>query len=194
MNYPIQYPSLLSKQILEKNFSEKDIDKAYSKIDELEKDNPEYTIDGIVYYGDVVSQSRPRATSRGKFIRMYDHPKVADFKATFKEFVINEIFEAVEDHIAYFPAAGSFKLNIKVFRPIPVNWSKRNKILAEVGYIRPESKPDFDNLAKSICDAINAVIYKDDGQIVNAVVDKYFSDVPRAEVSMTFRIKQGYKR
>jgi Holliday junction resolvase RusA-like endonuclease len=51
--------------------------------------------------------------------------------------------------------------------------------------IRPTKKPDVDNIAKSIQDALNKVLYRDDSQIVLLIVGKRYADVPRVEVSIT---------
>lgn len=51
-----------------------------------------------------------------------------------------------------------------------------------------DTKPDFDNLAKAICDALNNVIWRDDSQVVSAWVEKFYSDSeeePRVEIEIT---------
>lgn len=47
-----------------------------------------------------------------------------------------------------------------------LNKPKSNKSTEPVG------KPDFDNLAKAVCDALNGIVWKDDSQIVHATVTK----------------------
>lgn len=43
---------------------------------------------------------------------------------------------------------------------------------------------DFDNLAKSICDALNGIVYKDDSQIVRCVIEKrQDKENPRVEIT-----------
>jgi Holliday junction resolvase RusA-like endonuclease len=48
--------------------------------------------------------------------------------------------------------------------------------------MRPVTKPDVDNLAKSVLDAINGVAYKDDNQIVDLVARKVYADIPFVKV------------
>ena len=48
--------------------------------------------------------------------------------------------------------------------------------------ILPTKKPDTDNIAKAILDALNGVAYYDDAQVVELHVVKKYSDEPRAEV------------
>jgi Holliday junction resolvase RusA-like endonuclease len=52
------------------------------------------------------------------------------------------------------------------------------------GIIRPIKKPDLDNIAKIIADSLNGVAYRDDSQIVESSVAKFYSDFPRVEVEI----------
>ena len=45
--------------------------------------------------------------------------------------------------------------------------------------IRPIVKPDVDNCAKSVLDALNGLAYEDDNQIVSLSVRKYYTDIPK---------------
>ena len=45
-------------------------------------------------------------------------------------------------------------------------------------------KPDCDNIAKSILDALNNVAYYDDSQICKLSVEKYYGEVPKVIVSL----------
>ena len=53
---------------------------------------------------------------------------------------------------------------------------------AEAGLILPAVKPDADNLAKAICDAINGVVWKDDVQVVDLTLKKRYSMQPGVAV------------
>jgi Holliday junction resolvase RusA-like endonuclease len=46
------------------------------------------------------------------------------------------------------------------------------------------SVPDNDNLAKFVCDALNGVFWKDDSYIVSLHVQKFYTRVPRVEVTI----------
>ena len=52
------------------------------------------------------------------------------------------------------------------------------------GQIRPTQKPDADNIAKSVLDALNGLAYADDKQIVTLVVDKYYDEEPCVHVKL----------
>lgn len=68
------------------------------------------------------------------------------------------------------------KVYIAVHKSIPKSYNKRKTKEASVNYLRPTSKPDCDNIAKGICDALNGLAYPDDRQIVSLVVNKYYTE------------------
>lgn len=43
------------------------------------------------------------------------------------------------------------------------------------GEIRPQKKPDIDNIIKSCMDALNKISYRDDAQVAELVVKKYYT-------------------
>lgn len=66
-------------------------------------------------------------------------------------------------------------MDIFVFFKIPKNFSIKKRELAMTGKIRPDKKPDWDNISKNICDALNGIAYPDDKAIVDGHVQKYYS-------------------
>ena len=50
--------------------------------------------------------------------------------------------------------------------------------------ILPMVKPDTDNIAKSILDSLNGIAYKDDKQVVELIVYKFYNDVPYVNVTI----------
>lgn len=79
---------------------------------------------------------------------------------------------------------GQTEAHIKAFFSIPksTSKSKREKMLS--GEIRPTKKPDWDNIGKIVCDALNKLAYDDDSSIVDGRVQKFYSDEPRVEVEL----------
>ena len=70
------------------------------------------------------------------------------------------------------------RMYIKAFYPIPKSTSKKNRQLMIEGKLFPTKKPDADNVAKVICDALNGIAYGDDTQIVRLSVEKVYTDEP----------------
>jgi Holliday junction resolvase RusA-like endonuclease len=60
---------------------------------------------------------------------------------------------------------------------VPKSYSKAKRADALAGRIAP-SKPDWDNIGKIVCDALNSIAYRDDAQIVDASVVKVFAETP----------------
>lgn len=79
---------------------------------------------------------------------------------------------------------GPLRMIIRAFYKIPKNASKKDKKLMEQNIIRPTKKPDMDNIIKIIADALNGLAYRDDSQIVECTIEKYFSDEERVEIEI----------
>lgn len=73
-------------------------------------------------------------------------------------------------------------VDITAFYPIPKSAPKKKRAAMLGGEMRPMVKPDLDNVAKIICDALNGVAYDDDMQIVTSSQMKFYSDDPRVVV------------
>lgn len=78
------------------------------------------------------------------------------------------------------------KMIIRSYLPIPTSMKAYEQILAELGYIRPISTPDFDNLAKTYADMIKGTLIYDDALIVKGVSEKFYSVKPRIEIDMYY--------
>lgn len=47
------------------------------------------------------------------------------------------------------------------------------------------TKPDWDNLGKTVCDALNCYAWEDDSQIVEVHLYKKYSDIPKIEIEIS---------
>lgn len=75
------------------------------------------------------------------------------------------------------------------YLPIPKSMKISEQILAELGFIRPISKPDFDNLAKTYTDMIQGTLLYDDALIIEGESKKYYSVKPRIEISISYMLE-----
>jgi Holliday junction resolvase RusA-like endonuclease len=82
------------------------------------------------------------------------------------------------------PLEGPLQLLVRACMPIPTSWSKRRQRLAAANELKPTTKPDFDNIAKT-CDALTSIVWKDDSQVVDCRIIKAYSDRPRLELTVT---------
>jgi Holliday junction resolvase RusA-like endonuclease len=78
--------------------------------------------------------------------------------------------------------AGTINAAIAAYFAIPASWSKARKERAIRGEINPTSKPDADNIAKAVLDALNGAAYRDDAAVARLTVTKHYSLHPRVEV------------
>ncbi|OAT74541.1 RusA family crossover junction endodeoxyribonuclease [Parageobacillus thermoglucosidasius] len=127
-------------------------------------------------YGEPVAQGRPRATMIDGHIRMYDPKKSRDFKKYVKL--------VASEHRPEKLLEGPIFLEVKVYKPILKSFSKKKKAAAEAGQLRPTTKPDVDNYVKGVKDALKNVIWKDDSQVVDLHISKWYSETPRVEITI----------
>ena len=78
------------------------------------------------------------------------------------------------------------KMTIDVYLPTPVSLSPEDRIIAELGYIRPIGKPDFDNVAKAYADMIQGLLIYDDALIIEGISRKWYSIKPRIEIKIKY--------
>jgi Holliday junction resolvase RusA-like endonuclease len=124
---------------------------------------------------DPVGKQRARYAKRGNFVQTYTPDKTRNYEALVKEAATeamgsNEILETPVNLYLYIRA------------PIPKSLPKKRIEACLNGSEKPIKKPDASNVLKSIEDAMNGVVYKDDSQIVNIHVAKVYSSVAGVDV------------
>jgi len=80
------------------------------------------------------------------------------------------------------PVGVQMRLTVIQVFAVPQSWARKPRKAALAGVIRPTVKPDWDNIAKSVSDAINGVVFLDDKQVVSARVEKWYGPQPELEV------------
>lgn len=68
------------------------------------------------------------------------------------------------------------EIYIYAYFPIVKSATKKQRVLMANGELYPTKKPDADNIAKVICDALNGIAYHDDTQVVNLNVRKLYTE------------------
>lgn len=76
----------------------------------------------------------------------------------------------------------ALRMTVRAEYQIPASASKIKRAAMVRGEIRPVKKPDWDNVGKIVSDALNKLAYRDDTQIVECTVQKYYSERPRVTV------------
>lgn len=88
------------------------------------------------------------------------------------------------------PFDGPIYLVITATMPIPENAPKWKRELIDGGWLWPTVKPDSDNIEKALKDALNAVVWRDDVQVVVTTKMKLYGEHPR--VHAVIEELQGY--
>ena len=83
------------------------------------------------------------------------------------------------------PYDGPVEVEMMFYIPIPKSWPKAKVESAIENKIYPMHKMDWDNLGKIQCDAMNALVYVDDGQIIRATATKRYSLTPMAHITVS---------
>ena len=74
------------------------------------------------------------------------------------------------------PLENRIKVTIQAYFSIPQNTNKTQKEEMLKGNISPTKKPDIDNIAKIVLDALNKLAFKDDNQITKLNLEKIYSE------------------
>lgn len=132
--------------------------------------------------GDPVGKARPRVSVRFGHAHAYTPAKTAAYEKTVatyaKAAMIAQQFEKVEKLAAVM-------LQIRAAFSVPQSWTKKKRAAALSGAYPHITKPDADNLAKAILDALNGVIYADDSQVTVCHVEKVYEDAPGVTVRVS---------
>jgi len=147
-----------------------------TKIKEI-KNEKTYTIK-LIIEGEPKQTQRPRTTFTGHFYVPNAAKNKKEVRKQIKQQLDIENFDIIDCEV---------KMKIKFYASIPKGFSKTDKVLAEMGYIRPTTTPDIDNLMKTYMDAITGVLWLDDGQVIETHSYKYYSITPRTEIILSYK-------
>ena len=106
------------------------------------------------------------------------------------ENLIKTSFLAAESKQTFFDKE-PLEMFITAYFPIPKSMSKKDRRLIKEKKLFPTKKPDFDNIAKVISDALNGVAYHDDTQIVKAEIRKVYTE-HEPKLAVSIGIFDGY--
>jgi len=128
-----------------------------------------------------VPKGRPKFSKIGGFVRTYTPKKTQDFET--------EVREAAKQAMNREPLETPLAVYLYFRLPIPKSYPKKRIAACLSGSERPTKKPDLDNLAKSVLDALNGVIYQDDSQIVSLHMTKVYSQHPGIDLLIREQIE-----
>lgn len=125
--------------------------------------------------GKIVGKERPRVNMNTGMV--YTPGKTKDY-----EFLVQQYFKMKYPRVQ--EIQGRVSVEIIAYMSIPKATSKKNRELMLNNEISPTKKPDVDNIAKSILDAMNRYIIHDDNQVSKITVEKRYGEVEKAYIKI----------
>jgi len=124
---------------------------------------------------DPVGKQRARYARRGNFVQTYTPDKTRNYEALLKE-------AAIEAMGSSEPLETPVSLYLYIRVQIPKSFSKKKVQECLNGLEQPMKKPDSSNVLKSVEDAMNGVVYKDDCQIINHHMTRVYSTLAGVDI------------
>lgn len=128
--------------------------------------------------GNPRGKGRPRFSRVGKFTKTYTDAKTKAYEQIIAE-------AATQAMKSKKPLETPLVVQMRFGMPIPSSYSKKRKEACLSGLEMPTKKPDIDNIAKAFLDAMNAIVYVDDVQVVRLIAQKYYSTAPSVLITIT---------
>jgi Holliday junction resolvase RusA-like endonuclease len=123
--------------------------------------------------GEPRGKGRPKFARRGNFVKTYTDAKTASYEDQIRFYALKAMGDSKV-------IEGAVRVFVSIRMAVPKSYSQKRREACLNGLDKPLKKPDWDNVAKSICDAMNGIIYVDDTQIVEAHITKQYAQ--QAEV------------
>ena len=127
----------------------------------------------FVIKGKPVPKERPRVLKNGI---AYTPKKTKDY-----EQLVQQVYEL---QVGEYLGESALMVEIDFYYTIPKSYTKKHRESIISGQELYTKRPDLDNLAKTVTDALNGIAYKDDSQIIEMKLSKHYSDEEKVVVSI----------
>lgn len=118
-----------------------------------------------------IGSPRPRFRNAGRFVQTYMPTSYTKHKAYIQE----QMPKLLTDK--------NLKVSLYFYFEPPKSWSKKRKLIVIGTYKR--TKPDVDNLIKTVLDAANKHVWQDDNQVVH--IDSYKMYAEESKIVMVIK-------
>ena len=125
--------------------------------------------------GTIVGKERPRINMYTG--NVYTPNRTKDYEELIQQSFIIKYphYQMLENRIA---------MEITAYMKIPKNTSKIKTEEMLSNTLSPTKKPDIDNIAKSVLDAMNKFVFKDDNQVSKISVEKKYGEIDKVYVKI----------
>lgn len=120
-------------------------------------------------YGKVIGKGRPRFTTVNGRVHTYTPPETKAY-----EEAIQQAYKVQCGDRFFYDVAIKVDIAVRIAPPKATNKGKYADMMC--GAIKPTKKPDCDNVAKIVLDALNHVAYTDDKYVVYVSVIKEYAE------------------
>ncbi|MCR4455643.1 RusA family crossover junction endodeoxyribonuclease [Aeromonas salmonicida] len=118
-----------------------------------------------------IGSPRPRFRNAGRFVQTY----MPTSYTKHKDYIQEQMPKLLTDK--------NLKVSLYFYFEPPKSWSKKRKLIAIGTYKR--TKPDVDNLIKTVLDAANKHVWQDDNQVVH--IDSYKMYAEESKIVMVIK-------
>ena len=120
-------------------------------------------------------KGRPRFARRGNFVKTYTDAKTVGYEDQVRIYARQAMGSSE-------PLKGPLEAAIYIRLPVPRSYPKKRVAACLSGLEWPSKKPDWDNVAKSICDGMESIIFVCDSQIVECHVRKVYAEFAGVDI------------
>lgn len=90
----------------------------------------------------------------------------------------------IAPHAPKEPLSGALEMHIAFYMPIPKNARGLQRQAMSHNVVKHYKRPDIDNLAYIVTNALKGIVYKDDSQICRLVLDKLYGEQPKTVIKV----------
>lgn len=141
--------------------------------------NLSYSHIKLTFYEEPINSERPRSRNMGGFISTYV-PNAKENKIYLQKFLSKLKKDLKIIHTPIF-------IKLDIYHEMPDAVPLDEKVLFEMKLLNPATKPDWDNVSKSYTDNMIELLILDDDLIYKAQVEKFYSLLPRVELTVHFQ-------
>ena len=129
-----------------------------------------------IFYADEKNLDKPMGSPRPRFRR------AGSFVQTYMPTTYSQHKKFIANQMPNLQSENQLKLTIEFYFPPLKSWSK--KLLSTMLGSYKRTKPDLDNLLKTVLDAGNEKLWKDDNQIVEIRTFKKYAETARTVLTI----------
>jgi len=123
-------------------------------------------------------KGNPLAKQSARFTKsglLYQPKHITQYKNNLQFQIISQL------PIGFIPIVTPISVEYHFIFPFLTTHSRKKRLY---GKIYKSTKPDLDNLQKAVNDALNSIVFKDDSQICQTIVSKFFGSTPGINITI----------